>query len=258
MLTFFNWQSAGYAPGVAPYNRLSPNLALIRDEIGKRFGGSNLGGYGVRPIRGGEAPSTHSYGAAQDWRIDDDYTRAACIGWLIANWDELGVQAIHDYFGSRIWRANRYPGQPDSTWWRPQTPSATTGMGQAWARYLHIEVHPSRWFDVTPIAKRLETPPDSPWPVFDPAQGLWSLWPLNQSKPTLQRVDDPVEQALHDATRYLQGVLRRKAAQAIAVDGDFGPATDTAVRNLQRFFTLKVDGIVGPKTWAVIDALAAK
>lgn len=38
------------------------------------------------------------------------------------------------------------------------------------------------------------------------------------------------------------------------VDGDFGPETETAVRAYQRANGLEVDGIVGPTTWAKLDA----
>jgi len=52
----------------------------------------------------------------------------------------------------------------------------------------------------------------------------------------------------------LQSLLNVKAAQALTVDGDFGPATETGVRNVQRFFGLPVDGIAGEKTWTVLLA----
>jgi hypothetical protein len=250
-----NWQD-GRVPG-APFTRLSPNLALVRDELGKRFGGSSLGGYGVRTVRGGTAWSSHSFGAAFDWRLEDADDRAAAMGWLVANHRELGVQQVHDYVGCRIWKANRYPIQPWEQWWRPQVPSARTGMGQSWAKYLHVETSANRWADTTPMADRLYPLPP-PAAVFDPVSGLWGLYPLDKAKPTLRRADVPPTLAQHEATRYLQGVLRRKASQPIVVDGDFGPATDTAVRAVQQFFGLAVDGIVGPKTWAVVDLLAGK
>ena len=47
----------------------------------------------------------------------------------------------------------------------------------------------------------------------------------------------------------LQALLNVKAAQGLATDGNFGPATDRAVRNWQAYFRLGVDGIVGEKTW---------
>jgi len=50
---------------------------------------------------------------------------------------------------------------------------------------------------------------------------------------------------------YLQRLLVRDN-QRIRVDGIFGPATRQAVINVQRFFRLVPDGIVGPKTWGAL------
>lgn len=61
-----------------------------------------------------------------------------------------------------------------------------------------------------------------------------------------------------DAVVLLQTVLRNKAGQKdVRVDGVFGPATHEGVKNIQRYFKLTPtpDGVVGPKTWGVIQYL---
>ena len=44
---------------------------------------------------------------------------------------------------------------------------------------------------------------------------------------------------VEDLQRYLK----------IKIDGDFGPKTETAVKNFQKNNKLTPDGVVGPKTW---------
>ena len=51
------------------------------------------------------------------------------------------------------------------------------------------------------------------------------------------------KQSATDAVKRLQSALHLKA------DGEFGPATEAAVRTLQARHGLPVDGIVGPHTW---------
>jgi len=71
------------------------------------------------------------------------------------------------------------------------------------------------------------------------------------SHPTLRRGSRGP--AVMELQRKLNGV----SGAGLVVDGDFGPRTEQAVRNFQAFFQLGVDGIVGPKTWGMVDYCAA-
>lgn len=46
----------------------------------------------------------------------------------------------------------------------------------------------------------------------------------------------------------LQQTLREIYDQPIAVDQDFGPATEQALKNVQRRFKITADGVYGPQT----------
>lgn len=54
-----------------------------------------------------------------------------------------------------------------------------------------------------------------------------------------------------DAVKKLQELLKKSGAN-IEADGDFGPATDRAVRAYQEKEGLVADGIVGPSTWSAL------
>jgi peptidoglycan hydrolase-like protein with peptidoglycan-binding domain len=41
----------------------------------------------------------------------------------------------------------------------------------------------------------------------------------------------------------------------ISVDGEFGGQTEAALRAFQRSRSLVPDGIIGPRTWAVLDTI---
>ncbi len=58
-----------------------------------------------------------------------------------------------------------------------------------------------------------------------------------------------------EAVKMMQDRLNRFSPPitAVAVDGEFGPATKASVIELQQFFgTLDDDGIVGPLTWTAL------
>jgi peptidoglycan hydrolase-like protein with peptidoglycan-binding domain len=55
--------------------------------------------------------------------------------------------------------------------------------------------------------------------------------------------------------RRLQSRMSAVGFDTGGVDGRFGAKTEAAVRTLQHDFNLAIDGIVGPRTWDVVDAL---
>ncbi len=60
-------------------------------------------------------------------------------------------------------------------------------------------------------------------------------------RPTLRR----------GATGPLVRIIQSKCR--VAIDGQFGPGTEAAVRIFQRAHQMVPDGIVGPKTWKILD-----
>lgn len=56
-----------------------------------------------------------------------------------------------------------------------------------------------------------------------------------------------------DVVGELQSLLRDQG-YPIAIDGDFGPATETVVRHFQAQRGLEADGIVGPVTWNTLTS----
>ncbi|MEO8620905.1 MAG: N-acetylmuramoyl-L-alanine amidase [bacterium] len=78
----------------------------------------------------------------------------------------------------------------------------------------------------------------APAPVLIPAEE-----PSGKARPTLRRG------ATGDAVKELQRKLKVDPQ-----NGTFGPKTEAAVREFQRTHSMVPDGIIGPKSWAAIDA----
>lgn len=242
---FDNWQQ--HLPLDDPrYNSCSPNLTQLKWELARQFHMTNNGCYAERDIRAGTLPSSHSHGAAIDENYPDRIAAlTVIIPWLINNSKELHLQAIHDYYGSRIWRAGRTSSTADahSAWWKAQTPNPATGMGQQWALYFHLETNEEGWGDNTPISTRL-----SPDPPTVPISGALVF------TRTIKPGDEGADVA------FVQVVIRAPGAVAgtksIVADGRYGPQTVTAVKNIQKVFGLVDDGLIGPKTQAAFMKLA--
>lgn len=247
---FTNWQD-GRQPNSAMFGTTSPALKAVRDHLLKVWGGTDLGGYGTRKVRGGNEWSSHAFGAAIDWRwcsADDNQVVAAqrrkvlddqILPFLINNSLELGIQAIHDYYGAvpgtgRVWRATRTNGVKG---WVNQ-PDSPTGMGQLWAKWLHIEVYEAAWSNGEPVENKLAPSPLPPAPSPTPAPAVAVPAPT-------QKIGSKGPEVLK-----LQQHLAfwQWAKKPFKQDGEFGAITEIAVKQMQRALNVPIDGVYGPKT----------
>jgi hypothetical protein len=95
---------------------------------------------------------------------------------------------------------------------------------------------------------------------FTKRKAKWSHWAIPAGidgeipdyRPTLRRGDKGPYVTLAQTELVQKGYDIGKAG----IDGDFGRATEAAVKALQADFDLKVDGIIGPRTWEVLDGAA--
>jgi hypothetical protein len=142
----YDWQKATKLDKARFGGKASPNILAIKEHVMKRYGGSNLGVINKRKVRGGESLSTHYFGAAWDWGYRTRTRAETVINFLVNNSQELGVQMVVDYVGGRIWTS--------TGGWRKAKPSKT-GMGQAWARWIHVETTKSQWGNNTPVSSRI-------------------------------------------------------------------------------------------------------
>lgn len=72
------------------------------------------------------------------------------------------------------------------------------------------------------------------------------------SYPTLRKGDKG------ENVKTLQTILNEVDDAGLDVDGSFGSKTQTAVKNFQKEYKLKVDGIAGPATWSKLEELYKK
>ena len=78
--------------------------------------------------------------------------------------------------------------------------------------------------------------------------------PVPVTKPTLRK-GDRGEYVTLAQTELIQ---RGYDLGSWGADGKFGAATEKAVKQFQQDWGLKVDGVIGPNTWAMLDSTPAK
>ena len=73
---------------------------------------------------------------------------------------------------------------------------------------------------------------------------------------TWARLDPPTVKSgsTGQAVTMLQQLLTDYGYLSGAIDGQFGPNTESAVKAFQTDFHLAADGIVGPRTWAALGS----
>ena len=93
------------------------------------------------------------------------------------------------------------------------------------------------------------------WTHWGIPRGLYSIEELraagievreDDNMPTLRRGNQG------EAVEELQALLNAKFGFSLEIDGNFGKATETAVKEFQKKNGLTADGVVGKKTWAAL------
>lgn len=262
MTRFYNYQQnpSRFNWDAPPYESCNPRPQAMRQYLEGRWGLTYLGCHGDRPIISGTSISDHAFGASIDMRYQDPgpglfVADSEIIPWLIATSGETGLQAIHHYRRSLIWRPPGTSGRPEySDGWKAQPTGSQ--MGQTWALWLHLAFHPDFLGDSRPITQvigegTVTPPPPTPPIIVNPTPTPPVLQPGATSI-----VDVNVTTIRRGSTghkvRKAQGIMATDFGQKLTPDGNFGPATEAAVRNVQAFFGLGVDGICGPKTWKIL------
>lgn len=79
---------------------------------------------------------------------------------------------------------------------------------------------------------------------------LFGQWPLVPNKPAIHPFDTNIQ------TEYAKAVLRCKTGHNLAQNAVFDGAMYWAVRDMQTYFGLPVDGHISTDDWGVVDYLA--
>jgi len=233
-------------------------MTALREYVMDRWGGADLGCLSIppRPMRGGTSPSLHNWGMAWDWRwANPGPGRASAnevIEFCVEHAGDLGIQGVHDYEQCRYWKS--YDG------WNTATASASSGFGESWAQWLHIERTWAAANDDRSIPAVLGRSGGGGNAGGGGKAGDGGKTGGGGGKtdtatvipqPVIRRGDEGANVA------RLQDFLRRfEFADFATSDGVYGPKTLKAVKSAQTSFTKRgwytrsIDGEYGPGTAA--------
>lgn len=148
--TGFDKYANGPAPAVAHLVG-----AVVWNTAGKL---TNLGIFGIRPMRSKAKPSVHGTGRAADigyapyktWPGSNRQAIVHLIDHLVNHADDIGLELLTDYSytgglgGGRTWKCDRAA-------WMDNKPGVIAGGGNAASRWIHIEISPDKAHDVDAI-----------------------------------------------------------------------------------------------------------
>lgn len=223
--------SGGPAPGA---------VALMAVFLGRyaAHGGRNLGIYNCRSVRGAPTLSMHGEGRAGDHGcpVGAAWMQAWC-DLLIRFSAELGIQCV--IYNRRIWSSSYA-----SSGWRPYTGVVPH------TDHAHVEQTPGSAATLT-VARITAVlgigGKPAPAPAPRPA-------PRPSGRPVLRRgsTGSTVAELQRGLVRVFPAY--RHEHGNLPATGNFLTITEAWVREFQRNTGLVVDGIVGPATWAKLDA----
>lgn len=173
--------------------------------------------------------SNHGWGLAIDMAYDDDFSDGIhpndaeyikahpAWGWLLAEARNFGF----------AWELNTEP-------WH--------------IRYICGDALPQAVLDYEISTSPTNDPGPVPTPDPEPT-------PADPTGDLMQFMPELVRGTSHrDAVTCLQALLRVRGARGLQVDGQYGRATEDAVRFVQGRLGLEPDGRCGPKTWHALAA----
>lgn len=202
-------------------------LTAFHLEVNGGRGGTNLGIYNCRAVRGGTTTSLHGEGRASDLGTPTSNTWSWGFAEFLRLYSaELGIQCI--IHNRKIWSSSGGLG------WR-----AYSGVA-AHFDHLHVELTWAAARGGLTLARLRE--------LYARHIGQGASQPDSGARAgdgVLERGDKG------DAVGVLQRVMKRWYPSALGyvdVDEDFGPDTERAVRYVQDRLGLKVDGVAGPQT----------
>jgi murein L,D-transpeptidase YcbB/YkuD len=229
-----------------------PGLEGFVAAIQERSGGQlwNNGTYGIRSKRGKSSLSVHATGRAADISrrkygkhpgTSRQNLEKVC-DWLVEHAEDIGLEYLADYEygnGGRGWRCDRDD-------WQIYRPGIIAGGGSG--DWLHLELQGEKadstdWIDTVMASFPLTSTAPAAAPSDDSCYPGSSTKRGSRATARIRQIQEKLVE--HDARNS-------RNSGPLVVDGDFGAATDAAVKAFQDARGLTVDGIVGPETWAAL------